>query len=1415
MKRVLLTAISFLCLIIQANAQTPQYYVGALSGGGTGTESTPFATTTDNQIQLLYPTGGYNTTPASGYITKLYFKAGSTASASYTNVTLKLGNSTLTTLPLSWTTGLTTVYNKATTISGSTNQWFAIALDIPFYYDNTKSLVVEISQSGSGSGPTLVSNTGSSAYTHVYGSAGSATPSNQDISVYDFGMDVCTAAIPVVTVDPHDSAVCQGGNVAFSVSATGTSLSYQWQALSGSSYTDITNGGVYSGANASLLVLTNPTALMSGNKYRCIVTNACGLSDTSAEGIMTIKPIPTVNAVTNQSVCNNGYSDDIIFSGAVNNTTYNFVHSNATIIPYATGTSGSGNMFSFLVRNATTAPIIDTITITPVANGCIGSNRTFTITANPEPTVDLSSIPNLAICNGAIGGATTFTGPVAGTTFNWTNSNSALGIGTSGTGYISAFTASNSGNTPVVGTITVTPSINGCAGSSRSFTITINPTPTVNAVTNQSVCNNGYSNDVIYSGAVNNTTYNFVHSNASIIPYATGNAGSGNMYSFLVRNTTTAPIIDTITVTPIANSCVGANKSFTITALPEATVDPASIPNLSICNNAIGGATTFAGPVSGSTFTWANNTTSIGLSASGSGNISNFTATNSGSTPVAATITVTPTANGCVGTSSTFTITAKPTPTVTAASIPNISICNNTIGGATTFASPVSGATYAWTNDNTAIGLAANGTGNIAGFTAVNSGLTPVIANITVTPTVSGCVGTASSFKITANPTPTVSASSIPNLSFCNNTAGGATTFAGPVSGTTFAWTNNTSSIGLSASGSGNISNFTASNSGSTPVTATITVTPTANSCAGPSSNFTITVKPTPTITPASIPNIAVCNQNLVGGVTFSSPVSGATFSWTNDNTTIGLGANGSGNISSFIATNSNPNAVSATVAVTSTADGCIGNANFTITVNTPPAISGQPNNRATCEGSNTVFNVTATGSGLTYKWQEDNGGGFVDLPNVPPYSGVTTSSLTLIGTPLPMNNNKYRCIISGTCSPSITSSEVTLTVNRLPAITSHPSDVYVCQGVDTAFYVSAIGANITYQWQVDAGSGFTNLSNSAQYGGVTTPRLAIIAPNYSINNNKYRCVVSGACTPQAASLAANMQVRPVLILSQTIKDSVCEGEPVVMNVNTYGSGLKYQWQVKTPSGSYVDLTNNTKYSSVTTDHLNIMQADASLDNNMYRCKVYDDLVCNISVYSAEIPLNINILPVVSGISSPIEKGQPAVLTLSSTLDASVTYQWQEDKHNGTGFVSLHDNTDYSGTNTPTLTINSVNMSQDNYSYRCILGNYCTNIVPTASAILDVYDPTAIGKTSFGNAGIIVYPNPVSGAELFIKMKQRTTNVHIRVMDVVGRVLISRDAEISNSKASVDVSSLHAGTYSIEVSDNANHSSATVPFTKL
>ena len=197
------------------------------------------------------------------------------------------------------------------------------------------------------------------------------------------------------------------------------------------------------------------------------------------------------------------------------------------------------------------------------------------------------------------------------------------------------------------------------------------------------------------------------------------------------------------------------------------------VANQVLCNGSSTTAVTFTGAVAGTVYTWTNTTTSIGLAASGTGNIASFVGVNAGTAPVVATITVTPsfTSGGvtCLGTPRTFTITVNPTPTVNAVS--NQVVCNRSNTTAVAFTGAVTGTVYNWTNNTPSIGLAASGTGDIAAFAAVNTTQTPVVATITVTPSFTNggvtCLGTPRTFTITVNPTPIVSATDLFNQRIC------------------------------------------------------------------------------------------------------------------------------------------------------------------------------------------------------------------------------------------------------------------------------------------------------------------------------------------------------------------------------------------------------------------------------------------------------------------------------------------------------------------------------------------------------------------------------------------------------------------------------------------------------------------------
>ena len=63
----------------------------------------------------------------------------------------------------------------------------------------------------------------------------------------------------------------------------------------------------------------------------------------------------------------------------------------------------------------------------------------------------------------------------------------------------------------------------------------------------------------------------------------------------------------------------------------------------------------------------------------------------------------------------------------------------------------------------------------------------------------------------------------------------------------------------------------------------------------------------------------------------------------------------------------------------------------------------------------------------------------------------------------------------------------------------------------DNQVFTSGLGYedNLAYQWQVNDGTGYVNLSNSANYAGVNTDTLNIISPPATWYGNTYRCLVT------------------------------------------------------------------------------------------------------------------------------------------------------------------------------------------------------------------------------------------------------------------------------------------------------------------
>ncbi len=1169
----------------------------------------------------------------------------------------------------------------------------------------------------------------------------SCTPSQSVIKTF-------TAKQPPKITIAQIAPLCQTGvstviNPTATVINCGTQspLTYEWSFPNGIPATATTaNPGPISYTNSGIF------------SYSLKVTNECGT--TTVNSAVTIKPTPIVDDITSQQKCKGQQSDAILFSGGLAGTVYSWTNNNTAIGLLA---AGNGNINPFTLTNAGTTVLTATITVTPSLNGCSGPAKTFTITVNPEAKVN--SVSNSVLCNTALQNAITFGSNPVGTTFSWTNNTPSIGLAASGAGNIPAFTVTNAGISPVVATITVTPSnALGCNGISKTFTITVNPTPTPLVLTNQEYCNGVATSPIIFSNNVSGTTYTWTNSNVAIGLAANG---TGNIPSFIPKNTSGIPITATISVTPKANECTGTSQDFTITVNPSPVVT-FSIQNQTICSGDTSALVTLSS-VAGATLNWTaiqpsgmsgiaisgtntipaqtlvNNTNSnivvtynatstlssgstcagatfiytitvkpkpfiaanmTAISCSGlsfsvsptnsagnsiptgttyswstpivtggiTGGISetnqtNITGTLNNTTTVVqtATYTVIPSFNGCAGLPFDVVVSVNPKPDVNATT--DIILCTGETSPLINFLGNVSGATYNWSSNLTSIGIAASGSNSVPSFTAINTGLTPVIATVTVTPTANSCTGLSKIFKITVNPRPNVN--SITNLVKCNGIASGSILFTGSVNGTSFDWTNDTPSIGLAATGSGSIPSFTTTNTGITPVIATITVTPKANNCFGTPTTFIITVNPTPTVGLPS--NQTVCNGQSTTAILFSGTIPNTSYNWTNSNSTIGLGANGVGDITAFTAINNGSTPIIATITVTPNVNGCSGaSKTFTITINPSPTVSFTPSNQVVCSGSSsTVVNLTSS-SGTSFTWTALQPSGILGVltngtNTIPVQTLINTTNLPIVVTYLAKAESNSGLSCQGVTYP------YTITVNPVPSITTAQAQ-NICSNstfsiVPTDGAGNTVPVGTTYSWSAPVVTG--GITGGAALANQTTIKGTLINPTNDLQTATYTITPkSGTCTGPSFTAVVTVNPSPKVQFSGP-NQTLCSGsDSSLISLSSLTTGnVTFNWTATIPAGITGATISGTgaiptqTLVNVTTTALTVIYtATATFENNGVSCSgppLEYKITVNPAIITSSILSNFNGFNV-----STVDADDGAINVTVTGGSGTYTYLW-------------------------------------------------------------------------------------------------------------------------------------------------------------
>jgi len=612
------------------------------------------------------------------------------------------------------------------------------------------------------------------------------------------------------------------------------------------------------------------------------------------------------------------------------------------------------------------------------------------------------------------------------------------------------------------------------------------------------------------------------------------------------------------------NSCGdGPDTSFMITVNPTPDLSN-SPPSKQICNNTATNIT-LTSNVSGTLFTWTCTPSSVNLSGfynnvTPSGFLDQ-TLVNSGFTAETVTYQITPHANGCAGLVTDYVVTVYPSPNLSNTP-PSKQICTNTLTNVI-LTSAVSGTLFKWTTTGSSPFVTGYSDNPIPATAInqvlVNSGFNNETVTYHVTPIANGCNGPVTDYVVTVYPAPDLSNSPL-NKTQCNNTTTNIT-LTSNVAGTLFTWTCTPSSVNLSgfynnATPSGFLDQ-TLINTGFNLETVTYHVTPHANGCEGPITDFVVTVYPVADLSNNPL-NMQVCN-NTPTNQTLISNVAGTLFTWT---------ATGSSPLVSGYSDNAIPtdflnqtlinaglNVEYVTYHMTPYANGCDGPVtDYVVTVVSSPDVYFNPPAQTICSLQTSSIQVLSHVPGTTFAWTTS-----ASSPNLSgySYSAGNTIAQTITNSGSTIEFVTYSVLPTAWGCPPGVPQNVVLTVNPKPVITNSVTTFQQCSSSGTNIVLQSSVPGSSYSWTANGTSPMVNGFSDGSGGQI---QQTLINSGFNTETVTYNVTpVANACPGDPASFAVTVFPVPDVYFTPP-SQAICPLQASNINNNSHVTGASYTW---------------------------------------------------------------------------------------------------------------------------------------------------------------------------------------------------------------------------------------------------------------